>query len=427
MCKPLNVLMIEDSPDDAELVMLELTRGGFLPDFRRVETAQAMRDALASRQWDLILSDYCLPQFSAEAALETLLESGLDLPFIVLSGVIHEERAAELMRRGAHDFMEKSILARLVPAIEREIREVRERNQRREAERRLQALLTSTAPAEEILAALKSDIDALTLSNGTLEQTLRRRTHEVEAAALQIYNLNKRQEAAAGREARARHLLRQALTAVTEDFRGPLAVIDTAAQLLGIQIADQLPQADQRIKAIRGGVLRLVALTDSYLATEQLDTGDLLVRKRSVDLVRLIQLCVAHHGAAHPGHTIVVEATAPLTLWGDASLLAVVIDHLVTNAVKFSPAGGRVTIAAGLDREIIRISVSDQGIGVPAKEMEAIFHRLRRGSNVGDIPGSGLGLYLVRQIVEWHGGQVTVESLPGQGACFTVALHAEGR
>ncbi|OAN44029.1 two-component system response regulator [Paramagnetospirillum marisnigri] len=141
MTKPLRVLLVEDSADDAELLELELIRGGFSPEIRRVETADDMRNALASSTvWDVVLSDYHLPRFSAEASLATLQESGRDIPFIIMSGVVRAEDAVILLKRGAHDFLDKASLARLVPAIEREIRDANERVHRRDAEERVRVL-----------------------------------------------------------------------------------------------------------------------------------------------------------------------------------------------------------------------------------------------------------------------------------------------
>lgn len=145
MGKPLQVLLVEDSPDDAELLELELLRGGFDPSIQRVETGDEMRRALASSaKWDVVLSDYHLPTFSAEASLATLQESGRDLPFIIMSGVVRAEDAVTLLKRGAHDFLDKASLARLVPAIEREIRDAHERAQRRQAEERVRVLSLAT-------------------------------------------------------------------------------------------------------------------------------------------------------------------------------------------------------------------------------------------------------------------------------------------
>lgn len=139
MADLLRVLLVEDSRDDAELIEMELERGGFAPQLCRVETAAEMRAALDS-SWDVVLSDFNLPQFSAAMALDTLHASGKDLPFIILSGAVKSEDAVTLLKRGAHDFLNKDSLARLIPAIEREVREASERIQRRRAEERVRIL-----------------------------------------------------------------------------------------------------------------------------------------------------------------------------------------------------------------------------------------------------------------------------------------------
>ncbi|WP_162559971.1 PAS domain S-box protein [Methylotetracoccus oryzae] len=130
---PLSVLIIEDSPSDAALVLRQLQRGGFAVSHRRVENADELRSALAEGAWDIVLSDYQLPGFTAGDALPIVQASPLDLPFIVVSGNIGEERAVELMRAGASDYLMKDHLARLAPAVQRELKDARERQARREA------------------------------------------------------------------------------------------------------------------------------------------------------------------------------------------------------------------------------------------------------------------------------------------------------
>ena len=138
MTDPLRVLIVEDSPDDAELVLRELRRRHDPVHFQRVEDAPAMREALRAGAWDVIISDWRMPTFSAPAALGVLKEMGLDLPFIIASGSIGEAIAVEAMRAGAHDYVLKDKLARLPAAVEREmrLREERELNRRREMEHR---------------------------------------------------------------------------------------------------------------------------------------------------------------------------------------------------------------------------------------------------------------------------------------------------
>ncbi len=133
----LRVLFVEDSEDDVALILRELKRIGYEVEARRVETSDAMRAALADKDWDLIICDYSLPSFNAPQALEVLKATGKDLPFIILSGTIGEETAVAVMKAGAHDFMLKDNLTRLGPVIERELGEAEIRRERRQAEKSL--------------------------------------------------------------------------------------------------------------------------------------------------------------------------------------------------------------------------------------------------------------------------------------------------
>ena len=134
---PLRVLIIEDSEFDARILVNTLRQGGYQPAFQRVDTAEALRAALNNAQWDIILSDYNMPNFSAPAALKIALESGFDLPFIIISGGIGEDVAVAAMKAGANDYLMKGNLARLAPAVERELREAEIRAARRRAEEAL--------------------------------------------------------------------------------------------------------------------------------------------------------------------------------------------------------------------------------------------------------------------------------------------------
>lgn len=137
MGKSLRVLVVEDSEDDALLLIRELQRGGYEPVFERVATEEAMRSAIAKQTWDIIIADYMLPHFSGLEALRSLQKSGIDLPFIIVSGKISEEIAVEAMKAGAHDYMSKSNLKRFVPAVERELGEAKMRRERRQTEESL--------------------------------------------------------------------------------------------------------------------------------------------------------------------------------------------------------------------------------------------------------------------------------------------------
>jgi PAS domain S-box-containing protein len=131
---PVRVLIIDDSDDDALLIVTHLRRGGMKLTYERAETRQAIAEALTVRPPDIILCDYNLPGFSAQDALRMLQDSGLDASFILVSGAVGEETAAAIMKAGAHDFILKDRLSRLIPALERELRDAQVRQQRRGAE-----------------------------------------------------------------------------------------------------------------------------------------------------------------------------------------------------------------------------------------------------------------------------------------------------
>src|SRR5918995_5094768 len=135
MGMPLKVLLVEDSEDDALLLVRRLRRGGYDPAWERVDTAADMEAALAGRSWNLVISDHSMPAFSSSAALGLLRSKGyVDLPFIIVSGQIGEDAAVAAMKAGAHDYLMKDNLARLNSAIERELREAEVRRERRRAE-----------------------------------------------------------------------------------------------------------------------------------------------------------------------------------------------------------------------------------------------------------------------------------------------------
>jgi PAS domain S-box-containing protein len=135
MGKAIKVLVVEDSEDDTQLAMLTLRRAGFDPHYRRVQDADSLLAAISEERWDAVLSDSRLPAFSGVEALQLFRKSGLDIPFIFVSGTIGEETAVEAMKAGASDYVMKENLARLAPALERELQQTEVRAERRQAQR----------------------------------------------------------------------------------------------------------------------------------------------------------------------------------------------------------------------------------------------------------------------------------------------------
>ena len=160
----LRLLLIEDSEEDALLLMREINRGGFDIRHQRVETPKAMAEALASEPWDLIISDYTLTHFSGLAALKLFQQKGLDLPFIIVSGKSGEDVVVRAIKAGAYDYILKSRLSRLVPAIDKGLREAAVRRERKQAE---EARITELKQSEEKLRKGYTELA------GILDQTVK--------------------------------------------------------------------------------------------------------------------------------------------------------------------------------------------------------------------------------------------------------------
>jgi diguanylate cyclase (GGDEF)-like protein/PAS domain S-box-containing protein len=162
MSDALAVLIVEDSESDTQMITRVLTKAGYQLVFEQVDTAIEMKAALGKQAWDIVISDYSLPQFDGRAALEILKETGQEIPFIIVSGAIGEETAVSMMKAGAHDYLTKDNLARLAPAVARELEQAQDRRGRKQAEQALRAsenqlrMITDNIPA--YVAYVDSDL-----------------------------------------------------------------------------------------------------------------------------------------------------------------------------------------------------------------------------------------------------------------------------
>jgi two-component system cell cycle sensor histidine kinase/response regulator CckA len=180
--RPLRALIVDDSEADAQLLARELRQGGYALTFRRVEDEVHMRKALEEADWDVVFSDWSMPNFSALGSLTVVQELGLDLPFIMVSGTVGEEAVVAALRGGAHDFVAKGKLARLLPALERELREKRGRDARHSAEKALRAIEARFARLAEsgLVGILVADTDGqVHEANGAFLQMVGRTAEEL--------------------------------------------------------------------------------------------------------------------------------------------------------------------------------------------------------------------------------------------------------
>jgi signal transduction histidine kinase len=225
-------------------------------------------------------------------------------------------------------------------------------------------------------------------------------------------------------ERRLTTLQRNFVSMASHEFRTPLTIIDGHAQRL-IKMTGRLRGEEivERAGKVRAAVLRMTHLIENMLnAARLLDGVGLYVHPSAIDLSTLLrEVCHVHREIA-PKANIAEEFARPLPITGDRDLLSQAFSNLLSNAVKYSPGGGRITVGAVAEGDEVVVTVADHGIGIPAGEGARLFERYYRGSNVSGVVGTGVGLYLVKIVVDLHGGSIAVDSREGEGARFTIRL-----
>lgn len=225
---------------------------------------------------------------------------------------------------------------------------------------------------------------------------------------------------------------REFVTMTSHEFRTPLAIIDTAAQSL-VRHSEQMEpeQKKDRLEAIRTSVVRMTDLIESSLSLSVFDAGKLAFNPEPCDVRGIVEECCRTQRAITPDMEIELSmGDDPIMINGEAKHLQRVFTNLLSNAVKYSDTSRAILISAEIDNDEVQIAVKDQGVGIPADEMPRLFERFFRASTSTGIPGTGVGLYMVKGLVEIHGGRVSVLSTQGGGstfvACFPLLEACQG-
>jgi signal transduction histidine kinase len=237
-----------------------------------------------------------------------------------------------------------------------------------------------------------------------------------------IQDVTERKQAERAREA--------LLASVSHDLKSPLTVIRGHAQLLQMKArrVGNTAELGEGLAKIDAAASRMAAQLTELLDVARLQMGEELeLQREPFNLVALIQDRIGVHQQTTRRHEIVLETDHEEKVgeW-DKDRLERVFDNLIGNAVKYSPAGGTITVRICSERDgsgdWAVVSVADQGVGIPVSDLPNVFAPFQRGGNVGTIPGTGVGLAGARQIVEQHGGTITVESSEGHGSVFLVRV-----
>ena len=382
----LRVLVFEDHQEDVEMSLRTLRSAGYDVTADIVVTLEDLEKRLSSDSYDVILSDYRMPNATGMDAFEIMKAKRLEIPFVLVTGSLGEEKAVECLTRGVSDYVLKDRLARLPSAVQRSLEEKRWRQEQAEAE------------------------DAL------------RRAHEqLGRRNQQLEDQNQRVEAAS-------RMKSEFLANMSHELRSPLNGIIGFSELIYDGKLGPLKAFQReclgRILNSAGHLLRLI---NDVLDLSRIEAGKLQLRPEPVSLSNLVaESCDSLAALAAEKEIRVERIVDPkIEAVADPARLKQVLYNFLSNALKFTADGGLVTVAVQPEQgDAFRIEVTDTGLGISDKDMDRLFkdfHQLDSGKGKR-FQGTGLGLALTRRVVAAQGGRVGVRSEVGKGSTFFAVL-----
>lgn len=503
----LQFLLLEDSSLDAELIQARLTDGEIECELVRVQTRSTFIESLNSTAFDLILSDYSLPSFDGIAALDIARDTCPQVPFILVSGTLGEELAIDTLKRGATDYVLKQRLERLVPAVNRALREAQERRDYQQAmvdlhlsERRFRTLADAVpnfvwinnahgeadylnsrwqeftgTPVETqkgqtwVATTHPDDMEAVTatrtigIRSGNpyeIECRIRRHDGVYRWHLVRVVPFRDEQDQLLywygtatdiDDSKRLYHQAKEAnrikdefLAVLSHELRTPLNPIVGWSKLLRARPPDPITLA-RGLETIERNAKIQTQLIEDLLDVSRILRGKVSLNAQPVNLVTVIESALETVRLSADAKSIRLEFNAADNInyvaLGDAGRLQQAIWNLLSNAIKFTPHYGHVEIELTIDstytladERYAKITVRDTGKGIDSEFLPYVFDSFRQadGSTTRTFGGLGLGLAIVRHLIELHGGTVEAISLgAGKGATFTVKLpllkHEGGR
>jgi signal transduction histidine kinase len=420
MDKTIHILFVEDNEGDVLLEINELANSGYKVVFERVETAEDFKNALDEKKWDCIISDYSMPNFSGLDALAELKKSEIDIPFILVSGVIGEETAVTAMKAGSHDYIMKSKLNRLIPAIERELREAEVRRQK-------QLVVKALEESEQNLKKQISDYQALNVEYLALNEELKK-------SLSRIQNMNADLLISKNKAVESDRLKSAFLATMNHELRTPLNHILGFSDLIlsGATSEDVIDY----VKKIQDSGKSLLSIIEDIFELALVEQADIKIRRQTFSLKNLFtenetyfDNILRSSGKDEQIKLVFKPDNKYLSgfIISDRSKINQVLINLFKNAVKFTDHGKIEFGFKMLENRRLRFYIKDTGIGIPSDKQNIIFDWFRQGddSHSRQYGGIGIGLAISLKIARVLNGELTVESEPGVGSTLFFTFPVE--
>jgi signal transduction histidine kinase len=391
------VLVVDDEESVVVTIKAILQLDGY--NVATTMSGKQARKMVRETEYDLVLTDLRLEDGDGLDVLKAVRESYPETVTIMLTGYASLESAIQALRAGAYDYLVK-------PS---EVEELRSTVARGIERRRLgQELRLRVAELADLNASLQQRIDEATAELKERYEQLK----ELDKMKSQFLSI-------------ASHELKTPITAMSGFLQVALRRVRRLSQGdAAAPVAEGLRGITEQLEVVYRQTGKLARLVDELLDVSRIQTGRIEFRYGDVDLSELANEVATRMQLTTTTHEITVRRDSENVVTADRDHLEQVLNNLLTNAIKYSPSGGAITIEVRPDDGGVRLSVTDQGIGIPEKELEAIFGLFYRSPDraARDAAGMGLGLYISREIVVRHGGRIWAESGGVKGSTLNVVI-----
>lgn len=359
------ILVVDDERDCLSVISKVLIKENYHVE-QAINGEEALRK-VRDNHYDLVITDIMMPGMNGIEVMKQVKQLNEDTEVVVITGYPGMDEAIQALRAGAYDFLIKPFNIDEIKSVANEC-----------------------------------------LERKRLKDQIRMMNEELKKKNMELEQANE--------------FKFQLISITAHDIRSPLAAISGFAELILAGDHDIL-DIKGMVKDILDASFRLKELVNNFLSLSRLEAGKMKCHIRPVDIGSLLRVCAKNFVSRTEIHTLEIMP-APYFVLADPEYTEQILNNLIGNAIKYSPDGGKVYIYASVERDFVKICIRDNGIGVSPEEREKIFEKFYRGSekSVAAIPGSGLGLYIVKTLVEMQGGRIWLESEPQEGSTFSFTL-----